>query len=124
MAYIGPSPILNGHGFHTSLLQTVFELGPPVMLGILLILSMSQLTIDVSWWGQSALGTYMMHSWFNGSNLDRTFVHWVNRSGEVPVWGGVAQLSSIFLGAFLFMTFVGPLGRFILLAPSSVLALV
>lgn len=96
------------------------EFGVNMLQPILIALSMAWFPFDVSWWGNSTLGTYLVHFYFFMfvARHMSDALKWVH-SWAAPVHG-VPQIIVILAAPILFMSTAGPLFHYILLSPSIV----
>jgi len=92
------------------------EFGVNTLQPLLLALGFAWLPLDLSWWGNTTLGTYSFHFYF-----------YMYMKNQIPGWlttlqpaGGLVQLLFVLSLPVLFMTFIGPFFHHLLLSPMHV----
>jgi len=96
------------------------EVGADAVQPILLALAMAWLPVDMSWWGNSTLGTYIFHFYIR-TQMHSNWIPTILRHMEgIP--GGVVQLLVVLALPFIFVTFIGPIGHYLLLTPGFIMA--
>eukprot|EP00929_Paragymnodinium_shiwhaense_P042350 TRINITY_DN2192_c2_g1_i1.p1 TRINITY_DN2192_c2_g1~~TRINITY_DN2192_c2_g1_i1.p1 ORF type:complete len:1124 (+),score=197.03 TRINITY_DN2192_c2_g1_i1:103-3474(+) len=91
------------------------EFGANTVQPLVLALAMAWFPLDCRWWGNTTLGTYVFHFYFLQYAMEKypKILQWM---GEHHL-EGVPQVFVLLAIPMLFMTFLGPIFHYILLAP-------
>jgi len=111
-----PNTLLEyGYGLQWFWLEVSANVAQPLLLAY----AMVQFPFNMSWWGNTTLGTYVFHYYFMGRAM-----HWVADIAVMTAWDETG-LSTLFLllgMVFTVNTVLGPLGHQLLLLPRTALA--
>jgi len=90
------------------------EIGVDFVQPALLTVGMCYLPWNMSWWGQTALGSYVFHYYFS----DQIGL-WTWQICSALAWDvtGLLTYAAVLTTCFLFATIIGPLGHYFLISP-------
>jgi len=107
-----PNNVLeNGTGWQWAWL----EIGVDFLQPTLVVIGMSYLPLNLSWWGNTTLGCYVFHFYFKDE-----VGKWAGRMCDAVAWDATGLLSVLLVFGLcvLFTSFLGPAGHYALLAPT------
>merc|ERR1712127_940126 len=81
----------------------------------LVVLGMTALPLNLSWWGNTTLGCYVFHFYFRDS-----VAKWFTQLGVALAWdsSGLILLLCVLAASLCFTSVIGPIGHYVLLSPT------
>jgi amino acid adenylation domain-containing protein len=95
------------------------EIGADAVQPVLLALAMAWCPLNMAWWGNSTLGTYVFHFYIRTQMYTNWMPAIMRQMETIP--GGVVQLFVVLAIPFVFVTFIGPIGHYLLLTPGFIM---